>query len=94
MPMEKVINMNCLDYMHSKEFQSIIKTKKVVIVTDPPFNIGYHYQGYKDRLKEDDYYSMLKKVFTTYDVPFVCIHYPEQLYRLAIYIYIYIRKRL
>lgn len=86
--MHKIINTNCLDYMKSKEFQEIVKTRKVVIITDPPFNIGYHYQGYKDRMKEEDYYSMLKQVFTTYDLPFVCIHYPEQLYRLAIYIYI------
>lgn len=86
--MEKIINMNCLDYMKSQEFQQIVKTRKVVIVSDPPFNIGYHYKGYKDKLKDSDYYSMLKEVFTMYDLPFVCIHYPEQLYKLAIYIYI------
>lgn len=82
--------MNCLDYMKTQEFQNIVKTRKVVIVSDPPFNIGYHYKGYKDKLKDSEYYSMLKEVFTMYDLPFVCIHYPEQLYKLAIYIYIYI----
>lgn len=25
------------------------------IVTDPPFNIGYHYNSYKDKMKEKDY---------------------------------------
>ena len=90
--MEKIINMNCLDYMKSQEFQQIVKTRKVVIVSDPPFNIGYHYKGYKDKLKDSEYYSMLKEVFTMYDLPFVCIHYPEQLYKLAIYIYIYPEK--
>ena len=86
--MQKLINANCLDYMKSKEFQELVKTRKVVIVSDPPFNIGYHYSTYKDKMKESEYYEMLKQVFTMYDLPFVCIHYPEQLYRLAIYIYI------
>lgn len=90
--MIKIINANCLDYMDSNEFQEIVKNRKVVIVSDPPFNIGYHYKNYKDKLKEDEYYSMLKEVFTKYDIPFVCIHYPEQLYKLAIYIYIYPTK--
>ena len=87
--MYKLINDDCLNYMKSKEFQKIVKTKKVVIVTDPPFNIGYKYNSYKDKMKEEEYYKMLKEVFTMYDLPFVCVHYPEQLYKLAIYIYIY-----
>ena len=86
---EEIIHANCLDYMKSKEFQELVKTRKVVIVSDPPFNIGYHYNTYKDKMKEKSYYEMLKQVFTMYDLPFVCIHYPEQLYKLAIYIYIY-----
>lgn len=86
--MEQIINANCLDYMKSQAFQNIVKTKKVVIITDPPFNIGYHYNSYKDKMKESEYFGMLKQVFTMYDLPFVCIHYPEDLYRLAIYIYI------
>ena len=90
--MEEVINMDCLTYMKSQQFKDLVNSRKVVIVTDPPFNIGYHYKSYKDKLKEQEYYSMLKEVFTMYDLPFVCIHYPEQLYKLAIYIYIYIRK--
>lgn len=88
----KIINMNCLDYMKTQEFQDLVKTRKVVIVSDPPFNIGYHYKGYKDKMKEDAYYQMLKEVFTMYDLPFVCVHYPEQLYKLAIYIYTYPEK--
>ena len=86
--MEQIINKNCLDYMKSQEFQNIVKTRKVVIVSDPPFNVGYHYGTYKDKMSEEEYYLMLKQVFTMYDLPFVCIHYPEQLYKLAIYIYI------
>ena len=87
--METIINTNCLDYMKSQEFQDLVKKRKVVIITDPPFNIGYHYNSYKDKMKSDEYYEMLKQVFTMYDLPFICIHYPEDLYRLAIYIQIY-----
>ena len=27
----------------------------ICVVTDPPFNVGYHYQTYNDRMKENDY---------------------------------------
>lgn len=86
--MYQLINDDCLNYMKSKDFQEIVKARNVVIVTDPPFNIGYKYNSYKDKMKEEEYYKMLKEVFTMYDLPFVCVHYPEQLYKLAIYIYI------
>ena len=28
---------------------------KTVIVSDPPFNVRYHYRTYKDSLKDSDY---------------------------------------
>lgn len=80
----KIINQNCLDYMKSNEFLNLTRERKVVIITDPPFNIGYHYKSYKDKMKNDDYYKMLKQVFMMYDVPFVCIHYPENLHLLSL----------
>lgn len=52
-----------------------------VIVTDPPFNIGYHYNTYKDNLPENDYYTMLGDIFS--DLPFIVIHYPEEIYKIA-----------
>lgn len=52
-----------------------------VIVTDPPFNIGYHYNTYQDDLSEDDYYEWLGHIFSY--SPFVCIHYPESLYKIS-----------
>lgn len=33
-----------------------------VAVTDPPFNIGYRYSGYTDRMDDGDYYAMLAEV--------------------------------
>lgn len=33
-----------------------------IIVTDPPFNIGYKYRTYKDRMKEDEYLQFLSEI--------------------------------
>lgn len=52
-----------------------------IIVTDPPFNIGYHYNEYEDNMPEDEYYSWLGGIFQL--APSVIIHYPEDLYKLA-----------
>lgn len=52
-----------------------------VIVTDPPFNIKFHYNKYRDNKPEDEYYEWLASLFTL--CPSVVIHYPENLYKLA-----------
>ncbi len=54
---------------------------KVIIVTDPPFNIGYHYNTYKDNLSEDKYFEVLGNILE--NKKSVIIHYPEQLYKLS-----------
>lgn len=54
----------------------------VVVVTDPPFNIGYHYGLYNDKMDDSQYYGMLKDLVTEF--PSVVIHYPEALHRLSI----------
>ena len=79
----KIFNMDCLSLMKSDAFREMITDRKVCIVTDPPFNVGYHYDKYKDNMKEEDYYNFLNEILTMYDFPFVVIHYPEQLYKLA-----------
>ena len=56
-----------------------IDFSKVIFVTDPPFNIGYHYNSYKDNMKEEDYFSYLSSIFK--DSKHVMIHYAESLYR-------------
>ena len=52
-----------------------------IIVTDPPFNVGYHYDEYADNMNEDEYYEMLAGLFAL--CPFVVIHYPEAIYHIA-----------
>lgn len=81
--MVKIYNTNCLDYMKSDEFNNLIKEKKVCIVADPPFNINYHYNTYKDKMKESDYLEFIKKAFVEKNIPFVIIHYPETIYKLV-----------
>lgn len=72
---QQVVHGNCLDILPT------IK-EKFIIVTDPPFNIGYHYNEYKDRMTENTYQNMLSRIFQL--APSVVIHYPEELYKIAI----------
>lgn len=37
--------------------------KNSVFVSDPPFNIGYKYNTYKDRKNEDEYFKWLCEIF-------------------------------
>lgn len=75
---------NCLEVLKSDSIKDIIENKTPVIVTDPPFNVGYHYNKYHDRMKEDDYLDFIGEVLGSFD-RFVLIHYPEQIYRVALH---------
>lgn len=52
---------------------------KCIFVTDPPFNIGYHYDQYHDKMNENEYYEWLCEIFGKNKQ--VIIHYPESLYK-------------
>ena len=43
-----------------------------IIVTDPPFNIGYGYNKYHDRIPEQEYYKQIAELPNT--APSVIIH--------------------
>ena len=58
-----------------------LEINKVIMVSDPPFNINYHYNNYKDNLDEDEYYEALEDIFGDYKT--VLVHYPEQLYKFS-----------
>ncbi len=47
---------------------------KGLTITDPPYNQGYAYNQYKDRMSEEDYINLLSYI----PVPAVVIHYPEE----------------
>lgn len=77
--MIKLYNENSLDIFYKIVNQN--HDKNIILVSDPPFNIGYKYKSYKDNMEEDDYYEMLDFFF--HDLPSVVIHYPENLYKLS-----------
>ena len=54
----------------------------VVIVSDPPFNIGYHYGVCTDDMEDGEYWGMMRKVFG--QDPCAVVHYPEALHRLTL----------
>lgn len=79
-----IFNNDCLEVIQSQSFLDLTKDRKIIIVTDPPFNIGYHYNSYNDNLSEEDYFSFLDDVFKLINwVGLVVIHYPESLYKLS-----------
>lgn len=51
-----------------------------VVVTDPPYNIGYHYEGYKDNLTAEEYQELLR---ASCRKPSVVLHYMEDLIALS-----------
>lgn len=48
-----------------------------VVVTDPPFNIGFSYDTYRDALSDPDYQEPLRRACP---VPAVIVHYPEDMF--------------
>lgn len=74
----RIYNGDCLNILP----EIISSHPNAILVADPPFNIGYHYGKYKDRMPESEYYKMLREVFC--QSPSVIIHYPEAICRLAI----------
>ncbi len=74
--MIKLYNQNC------REIIKDVKPEKCIIVTDPPFNVGYHYNSYNDNMPEKEYYEMLDEVLQG---NFIIIHYPEEIYKFAIH---------
>jgi len=51
-----IYNKDCQDIL--PRILENIDREKVIFVSDPPFNIGYHYNYYKDNLKEEEYYEI------------------------------------
>lgn len=58
--------------------------KNSIIVTDPPFNIGYKYKSYKDNVSEEEYLLMMKSVVDNGGGKAVIVQYPEKLHELSI----------
>jgi DNA modification methylase len=74
----KLFNADCYDCLPDV----ISNVSNPIIVTDPPFNIGYHYRKYKDNLPENVYIDRLKSLLSL--APCVVVHYPEMLYKFSL----------
>lgn len=72
-----IITGNCVDYINDV----VSKAHNPILVSDPPFNIGYHYGKYKDRMNDTEYYEMMGDIFSL--CPSVIVHYPESLYKIS-----------
>ena len=78
MSLGRIYNDDCFECIHDIANEC----EHPVIVTDPPFNIGYHYHDYSDHIDEVEYYGSLAEIFNEY--PSVVVHYPESLHRLTL----------
>lgn len=65
--------------IYNKDFREIIKDldkEKTLIITDPPYNVGWSYDTYKDKVSDEDY----AELFTYFEgFKFVVIHYIEDI---------------
>lgn len=58
--------------IYNCDFQDV-KYPEGITISDIPYNLNYHYDTYKDRLKVEEYLAMLKAI----PMPCVIVHYPE-----------------
>ena len=68
--LNKIYNEDCLVGMKRIPDKSID-----LVITDPPYNIGFKYNEYKDTKSEDEYIEMLREF---QNMPLAIIHYPEE----------------
>jgi site-specific DNA-methyltransferase (adenine-specific) len=78
--MNEIINKDC--YIGIKSID--ISSDDYIIVTDPPFNINYKYNTYKDNLLEEEFYNKLANLIRNKMA--VIIMYPEMLHKLSVYL--------
>jgi DNA modification methylase len=70
--------------IYNKDFRDIIKgldKEKTLIITDPPYNVGWKYDTYKDKVSEEDYANLFM-YFQGYK--FVVIHYIEDIIKYIV----------
>ncbi len=61
-----------------------LDTSRAILVTDPPFNIGYHYANYSDNMNPETYFAMLARIVNKFPRGGVVVQYPEALHHLSI----------
>jgi DNA modification methylase len=70
--------------IYNRDYRKIIKNldkENTLIITDPPYNVGWKYDAYKDNLSEEDYLEM----FTHFKgFKLVVIHYIEDIIKYIV----------
>lgn len=62
--------------------REVLPSLRGMVVTDPPYNIGYEYtDAYKDNLSEDEYRELIA---CSVRLPSVVIHYPEDMFGVSV----------
>ena len=79
----KIFYRDSLVTLYLGDARDMSPKKGSVLVTDPPFNIGYSYKEYADKLSKEDYDALLDVVFKKWSDK-VIIHYAEDVFRWAI----------
>lgn len=64
----------CGDFMAIMDSWDIGFRERLLVISDPPYNIGFKYGEYKDKKTENDYINWFKFI----GKPCVLIHYPEE----------------
>ncbi len=70
--------------IYNKDYRKIIKSldkENTLIITDPPYNVGWKYDSYKDKIKDEDY-ALLFSHFKGYKL--VLIHYIEDIIKYVV----------
>lgn len=80
--LSEIINGDCTELLNDAISRLRYEGLTPAIVTDPPFNIGYHYKSYKDKMPDDEYFSWLAEL--TFYTPSVIVHYPDSLHKLTL----------
>jgi DNA modification methylase len=72
-----------------REILPAVRRDGDIVISDPPFNIGYKYGTYKDNLPEGEYSDLVKSMLTP---PSCIIHYPEDMFRIASWLSVFPTK--
>ncbi|KKL85740.1 hypothetical protein LCGC14_1951770 [marine sediment metagenome] len=74
--LDKIVEGDCLELMRRMP-SGVVDA----VITDPPYNVGYHYETYTDSLKDEDYQELLRQTIAP---PSVVIHYPEDMFVVSL----------
>lgn len=66
---------------HGDALEVVKQFPDALVVTDPPYNVGYHYKEFEDNLNNEEYFKRLIQILGD---NFIVLHYIEEIFELAI----------